>query len=607
MTTTSVRSSSRNDAGSLRSDGRVSRCDIPLLLACLAIAWFLHLSSPAGAAADAPDSPPASLVGRSIADFTLRDIQGKERSLREFTEPAVVVVFLGTDCPLAKLYAPRLQQIHERFRERGVAVLAINANAQDSLTEVAAHARRHGLTFPVLKDLDQRVADAFQATRTPEAFLLDRDRVIRYHGRIDDQYGVGVQRPRPTREDLIVALEQLLAGQPIAVSSTTAPGCHLGRDARPTPTGQLTYYKHIAPLLNARCVSCHRDGEIAPFPLSRYEDLRGWGSTMAEVVREGRMPPWNASPDYGHFRNDARLSQAERTLLLQWIDEGMAAGDPADAPPPPQFTTGWRIPAPDQVIPIRETPVDIPAEGTIPYQYFEVDPGFTEDKYVYAAEARPDNRSVVHHIIAFIKAPGDDDFRRRGILIGYAPGSAAMIYPGGLAKLVPAGSKLVFEMHYTANGSPQQDKSYIGLKFLDRARVTKLVRNGAVMTQKFEIPPHATAHRVQADQTLPRDALLLSLTPHMHVRGKSFRYSAHYPDGRTEILLDVPRYDFNWQLSYAFAEPKRLPRGTRIACEAVYDNSENNPANPDPSIAVRWGDQSWEEMMIGFFDAIAAD
>lgn len=575
-------------------------------LAILALSSLLACV-PLACPAAAPQESGKSSLGRQVQDFTLRDIQGKERSLRDYNSQAVVLVFLGTDCPLAKLYAPRLQAIYERFRERGATVIAINANSQDSLGKVAAHARSHGLTFPVLKDLDQRVADALGAERTPEAFLLDQERIVRYHGRIDDQYSVGTQRPKPTREDLAVALEQLLAGQPIAVAATEAPGCHLGRESKKVPTGDITYHKHVAPILNQRCVSCHRDGEIAPFPLGRFEDLQGWGPTIAEVVRNRRMPPWNANPEFGHFRNDARLTDAEQATLLTWIDNGMPAGNPADSPPPPRFTTGWRIPEPDQVISIRETPVEIPAEGTVPYQYFEVDPGFTEDKFVYAAEARPDNRAVVHHIIAFIKAPGDDDFRRRGILVGYAPGSLAMNYTGGLVKMIPAGSKLVFEMHYTANGAQQKDRSYIGLKFLDKSQVTKVVRNGAVMTHRFEIPPHAENHRVQAEQTMPRDALLLSLTPHMHVRGKSFRYEATYPDGRREVLLDVPRYDFNWQLSYAFSEPKRLPRGTRLTCEAVYDNSESNLANPDPSKPVRWGDQSWEEMMIGFFDAVAAD
>lgn len=560
-----------------------------------------HAAEPKGAAAETGAS-----LGRKIETLALRDVNGQERSLAEFkAAPAIVVVFLGTECPLAKLYAPRLQALHARYREKGVAFLAIDANIQDTLPEMAAFARRHEFTLPFLKDGDQRAAELFGAARTPEAFVLDRERIVRYQGRIDDQYGVGTARVKANREDLARALDELLAGRPITTPSTASPGCHIDRVPRSAPRGELTYYKHVASILNARCVGCHRTGEVAPFPLARYEDLAGWGATIAETVREGRMPPWNANPEFGHFRNDARLSDAERTTLLTWIENGMPAGDPADAPPAPRFTTGWRIPEPDQIVAIRETPVAVPAEGTIQYQYFEVDPGFTEDKFVCAAEARPDNRAVVHHIIAFIKAPGDEDFRRRGILVGYAPGSAAAVYRDGLAKHIPAGSKLVFEMHYTANGSPQTDRSYIGLKFLDKSQVKSLVRNGAVVNERFVIPPRAANHVVRAEQRMPRDVTLLSLTPHMHVRGRSFRYEVQYPDGKRETLLEVPRYDFNWQLSYEFAEPKRLPRGTLITCEATYDNSEDNLANPDPNREVRWGDQSWEEMMIGFFDVVA--
>lgn len=568
-----------------------------LALGALALGLFVSPSQ-------ADDAPARNALGRRVGSFALRDFQGQERSLSDLREKVVVVAFLGVDCPLAKLYAPRLQSLADRYRERGVAFVAIDANAQDRLPEIAAYARRYGLTFPVLKDGDQRVADQFGATRTPEVFVLDAERVIRYQGRIDDQYGIGVQRLKPNREDLVAAIDEVLAGRPVSRASTEAPGCHIGRVRRGEPTGELTYYKHVAPILNARCVECHREGEIGPFPLVRYEDLEGWGATIAESVRAKRMPPWNANPEFGHFRNDARLTDAERDTLLAWIDGGMPAGDPADAPPPPKFVTGWRIPDPDQVIPIRETPVSVDAEGAIAYQYFEVDPGFTEDKYICAAEARPDNRAVVHHIIAYVKAPGDEDFRKRGILVGYAPGSDPAIYRDGLAKFVPAGSKLVFEMHYTANGSPQTDRSYIGLKFLDKSQVKHRVHNGAVLNERFAIPPGAANHVVRAEQQMPRDVQLLSLTPHMHVRGRSFRYEVHYPDGKREVLLDVPRYDFNWQLSYEFAEPKLLPRGTKITCEASFDNSEDNLANPDPTKEVRWGDQSWEEMMIGFFDLV---
>ncbi len=549
-----------------------------------------------------------SSIGRKIADFSLRDCFGKERSLDEFKRVKLVVVaFLGTECPLARLYGARLESLNQQFADQGVSFIGINSNTQDSITELANYRQQHGITFPLLKDLGNKVADKFKAIRTPEVFVLDQDRNIRYYGRIDDQYAIGVQREKPKTQDLAVALTELLAGKEISVPVTEAVGCYLGRVQSVEPHGEITYAKHIAPIFNRRCVECHRDGEIAPFPLSDYSDVEGWGDTIAEVIRDGRMPPWNANPAYGHFKNDARLSDREKQLVYQWIDNGMPAGDPSDLPTPPQFVEGWRIAEPDQIITMREEPFDVPAEGVVDYQYFTVDPEFKEDKFVVAAECRPGNRAVVHHIIAYIWPPGETDFHNSGAVDGYSPGSSPTVHQDGQATLVPAGSKLVFEVHYTPNGSAQQDLSCVGLKFTTKAKVVKLIKSDMAINGSFAIPPGDANHLVTARKRIRDDVLLVNLTPHMHLRGKSFRYEAEYPNGNREILLDVPRYDFNWQLTYDLAKPLLLPKDTLIHCTAYFDNSENNPANPDPSKKVRWGDQSWEEMMIGFFDVMPAD
>ncbi len=249
-------------------------------------------------------------------------------------------------------------------------------------------------------------------------------------------------------------------------------------------------------------------------------------------------------------------------------------------------------------------PFEVPAEGVVDYQRFLVDPGWTEDKYIVAAEARPDNRAVVHHILAYIIPPGARRLDLRSVLVGYAPGTPPVYYGDGVALRVPSGSRLLFEMHYTPNGRPQKDRSYIGVRFTDKDSVQSLLEGRIAINTRFAIPPGAAHHEVTADYRVRQDELLLSMTPHMHLRGKAFRYEAFYPDGRSEILLDVPRYDFNWQLKYVLAEPKKLPRGTRVRCTAVYDNSERNLVNPDPTKTVHWGDQSWEEMMIGFMDTL---
>ena len=553
-----------------------------------------------------PAAESASPVGRKVENFSLRDYRGKVHELKDLADRQfVVAAFVGCECPLAKLYAPRLVKLAEEFGPRGVAFLAIDANSQDSLAEIAAYAQTHKITFPVLKDAGNAVADQMGAVRTPEVFVLDRERTIRYWGRIDDQYVVGRQRPAPTREDLRVALEELLAGKAPSVSETAAIGCHIGRVPKQTPIGDVTYSNQIARLLQKRCVECHRAGEIAPFPLTSYDEVVGWGETIREVIQEGRMPPWFANPEYGHFANDARLSDEEKQLIYDWIDGGSPEGNQAELPAPAQFTVGWQIPEPDEVFYIKDEPYDVPAEGVVAYQYFKVDPGFKEDRWIKAAEARPDNRSVVHHIVAFFVPPGAKlGGGQRGAMIGYAPGMPPSRFPEGTAMLVPAGSQLIFQLHYTPNGSPQKDRSSVGLVYADPSEVKQRVGGGNAPNRFFEIPPGDDNYEVVSQHRFDKDVLLLNLTPHMHLRGKSFRYEAEYPDGKREILLDIPHYDFNWQLRYQLAVPKVLPKGTTLHCTAHYDNSANNLANPDPTKPVRWGDQTWEEMMIGYFSTL---
>ncbi|MCA9128252.1 MAG: redoxin domain-containing protein [Planctomycetales bacterium] len=550
----------------------------------------------------------ASDFTSKLVNCKLTNSYGKQVTLEEYADrPILVLAFLGTECPLAKLYGPRLDEIQQRFQEQGVAVVGINSNNQDNLTELAQYVRRMAIRFPVLKDVGNILADAMGASRTPEVFVLDSHRDVRYHGRIDDQYGVGFTRERPERSDLVIALEELLRGDAVSVPETKALGCIIGRVKQTAASGEITFSKHIAPILNARCVSCHREGEIGPFTLTSYEDVLGWEDTILEVIDDRRMPPWNANPAFGHFQNDPRLTTEEIELLRSWVKNGMPPGSDDDLPPQPQFALGWRIPEPDQVFKMRDTAFRVPAEGVVEYKHFTVDPGWTEDKYICAAEARPDNRSVVHHILVYVVLPGQDKRKLDKILVGYAPGSVPVQFEEGTALHIPAGSKLLFQMHYTPNGTEQSDLSYAGVCFVDKDKVTRLAQGHAAVDSEFEIPGGADSFPVTARPfPIRRDEMLISMTPHMHLRGKSFRYEAEFPSGQREVLLDVPRYDFNWQLKYILSEPKLLPAGTKIHCSAVYDNSPNNPVNPDPTQSVRWGDQSWEEMMIGFFDTVPA-
>lgn len=552
-------------------------------------------------------STASAAAAEPVAEFSGKTFRGQPWALEEQDNKLVVLAFLGTECPLAKLYGPRLQQIQDQFGD-DVAIVGVNSNRQDSITEISAWVARHNIGYPVLKDAGNRIADLLHAERTPEVVVLDADRIERYRGRIDDQYLVGRARYEVQRRDLVIAIEELLAGKSVSVSKTEPIGCHIGRIKNTTPQGDITYSNQIARIFNRRCVECHREGQIAPFMLTDYDSVIGWEDTILEVIADNRMPPWFADPKHGSFRNDARLSDDEKQLIRTWVQNGMPEGDRSQLPDPPQFATGWRMEEPDETIYVRDQPFDVPAQGVVDYQYFVQDPGWTEDKFICAAEARPDNVGVVHHILAYIIPPGEDPAKAksRRVIVGYAPGSPPQILKDGTAIHVKAGSKILFEMHYTPNGTAQQDRSFIGVKFVERDQVKKLLRGRMAINTKFRISANASNEVVTADTTLRRDELLLEMSPHMHLRGKSFRYEAFYPDGSHEVLLDVPNYDFNWQLAYELDKPKLLPKGTRIFCRAVFDNSADNPVNPNPNQPVRWGDQSDEEMMIGFFNTVDA-
>lgn len=384
------------------------------------------------------------------------------------------------------------------------------------------------------------------------------------------------------------------------LSMLVSAGLLLGASATAAP--KVTYTRDVAKILNHRCVECHRAGEAAPMSLTTYKETRPWAKAIKAAVLTRKMPPWLADPAHGKFANDRRLSDEEVAAITGWADNGAPEGDAKDLPAPPAFVTGWNIGKPDMVVDMG-TDFDVPANGEVPYKYYTVDPGFKEDMWIEAAECRPDKRGVVHHIIVFVVDPKEPQLAGTGgnLLVGWAPGDPPMNYSAGTAKLVRAGSKLRFQLHYTPNGSATRDRSYVGLRFAKEAPKFRAL-TGRALNFGFKIPAGAPNHEVTASFVAKEDIRLTSLMPHMHVRGKDFKYTVTYPDGRSEVLLAVPRYDFNWQLSYTLQDPLTLPKGTRIDCVAHYDNSPNNKWNPDPTKDVKWGDQTWEEMMIGWFN-----
>ncbi len=548
-------------------------------------------------------------VGKTIADFQGTAADGQAWSLAQSADAQLlVVVFLGTECPLVQHYAPRLEKLAQDYGARGVRFVGIVSNVQDSTEEIAELVREHGLTFPVLKDDGARAADALGATRTPEVFVLDQTRTVRYHGRIDDQGRVGFVRLQVDRHDLALALNELLDGKPVSQPELPPIGCLIGRQRAVAAAPTVTYAQQISRIFQQRCVACHRSGEIGPFAMDNYDDVAGWADMIREVVEQERMPPWFASPAHGKFSNDARLTSEEKQAIFAWVDAGAPLGNPSDLPEPRQFVEGWNIDQPDQVIAMADQPFDVPAEGTLDYKHFVVDPGWTEDKWLTAAEVRPGARSVVHHVFVLCFPPGKNDAFKiafdGGLIGGYAPGTPAFQAEPGLARRIPAGSKIVFQMHYTPNGRAQQDLTRVGFKFCAASEVEQEVEVRGASYWLFRIPPGAENHEIRSRHTFTRDEILRNLLPHMHLRGKSFRYVARFPDGTSEVLLDVPRYDFNWQIQYEFAEPKLMPKGSVLECTAHYDNSAGNPANPDPTATVTPGEQTWHEMMIGWYSVM---
>ena len=367
-----------------------------------------------------------------------------------------------------------------------------------------------------------------------------------------------------------------------------------------------TFSKDVAPLFYKNCVECHRPGETAPMSLLTYKDARPWAAAIAEKVLDRTMPPWLADPHVGKFSNARVLTNEEMHTIAAWAKSGAPEGDPKDLPAQPSFTEGWHIGTPDMVISMNKD-YSVPADGVIPYQNFRVETTLTEDKWIQAAEIHPGNRAVVHHVIVYMHEPGAQGQGGDGkdpLLVGFAPGEQPAVYAPHEAKLLKKGTTLIFQMHYTPNGKAATDCTSVGLIFAKEPPARK-VMTWRALNSSFVLPPGDANHEVTSSWTAPEDMHLNLFMPHMHLRGKDFKYTVVYPDGRSEVILNVPRYDFNWQLAYKLAEPLALPKGTKIECVAHFDNSANNKFNPDPTKEVRWGPQTWEEMMIGWFDITA--
>jgi hypothetical protein len=427
-----------------------------------------------------------------------------------------------------------------------------------------------------------------------------------YRGRIDDQYGYRHQKKKPLQRDLALAINSLLVGEPLQRTATEVEGCHIGRKHLGYKKSDYTFYRDVLPILQRRCQQCHRKGDIGPFELATLEDVRDWAQTVRETVLARRMPPWKADPAYGDFSNVLRLTNEERELLVRWIDAACPPGDPDDAPPPIERVEGWSISEPDEIFSMPEA-IRVPASGVVEYRYVTVSDVFREDRWVAEVECRIGNRSVVHHIAALLRFPENSERNQNGFDRSYfalnGPGVPIVKFPPDHAKRLPKGSQLVLQIHYTPTGTETIDRSSIGVVYANR-RPKFEIRTHAIAKFDIMIPAGAMNHREEQTVTLAQDQTLVSLVPHMHLRGKNFEFQATYPSGDRVTLLSIPEWDFGWQLEYNFKRPLTLPRGTRLTIVGHWDNSLANPNNTWPLRDLWHGEQSTDEMFIGYYNYI---
>ncbi len=567
------------------------------MIASLLLLPALALSSSEGA-------PPPLPIGAIAPDLSLKDVRYLPRKLSEFgKKSAYVLVFITRECPLAKRYIPRVAALEKEFRARDVQFAFVNAGAGESIVESATQMVENGIEFPLLKDFDLKAANALGVSRTPEAVVLDSNFVLRYRGRVDDQMRLSGVRPEPQREDLRIALEELLAGKDVAIPETEAEGCALTADAPVKPAPEFTFAADVAPIVYGKCVPCHREKGEAPFPLVSFEQVKKRIDMIDEVVREERMPPWYGSADYGVFANHLGLTRPERAILRSWIAAGANPGDLSAAPKPPAPSLSsadrWRIGKPDLVLE-QLGAQELPATGYVPYQYVVMPHLFLEDTYVEALEIQGDNKPVLHHAnLAFFEI--GKKYEQENFITGFVPGGDPMDLGPGLAVKIPKGSVLGLQVHYVTSGKPENCHISVALRF-PHAPVTKLLHHAQIADHRFTIPPFAQGHPVEGKKRFDSPITCIGMFAHMHLRGRDMMFKALLPGGADQTLLIVPNYNFDWQQSYHCPKDSlRFPAGTTIDVLAHFDNSRFNPFNPDPSKPVRFGLQTEEEMMYGFF------
>lgn len=559
-----------------------------------------------------------------LKKIRLTDGAGRAHTLAEYGKSRILVLlFVGAFCPISNSYAGPVSTLSGEYAGRGVQFVGVNSMLAESPETVAAHAREYRMAFPVLKDGGQELADLLGARVTPEVFVLDQNRRVRYQGRIDDRYSSRTrQSARVTNHDLRSALDALLAGRAPDAPSTRAFGCAISRPQKQVSNAEVTFHRDVEPVLQKRCQSCHRPGQVAPFSLLTYADAQSWAPEIAEFAAARRMPPWKAEPGFGHFRESRRLSDQEIHLLKRWAELGAPRGNESDAPPARQWPEGWMLGKPDLVLEPSES-FDVAAEGDDVFRCFVLPTGLDRDVDVAAVEIRPGSPRVVHHVINFLDSsgngrkldekdagpgynggPGGVGFLPSGGLGGWAPGNMPRFLPEGIGMKLRKGADVVMQVHYHKTGKPERDRTRVGLYFA-RKPVERYMSMIPVTDLRIDIPPGVERHEVKSDIRVPFQAEVLSVTPHMHLLGKEMKVWATLPDQSEQNLIWIKDWDYRWQDTYYFEKPLSLPAGSTVHMRAYFDNSDSNPLNPhSPPKRVTFGESTTDEMAFAFLEYV---
>jgi peroxiredoxin len=565
-----------------------------------------------------------------VADFALKDLSGNDWSFHRQKNKATVFVFLSCDCPMSNGYLKPLSDLAAKFKDKGVAIVGINANKDETVEQLQAHAKEFKIAFPILKDDNHAAVKALGAKVNPEAIVVDEQFVTRYRGRIDDGYMARLKpRAGVVRLDLDIALGELLAGKPVTIPRTVAYGCAIQEaQKKAVANAKVTYHKDVEPILQAQCQSCHRQGNIGPFPLMCYRHAVKWADDIVGETQARRMPPWKPERN-GLIANERLLTDPQLKTLADWVEQGSVEGDPKDAPPPVKFPEGWSLGKPDLVLEMSSDVVVAPT-GRDLFHCVVFPTNLPEDVHIAAIEVQPGNARVVHHAVLIADTEGrgrrlqeraqekqkpDEPDRGPGYSVfmgvgfipspsnglgGWAPGLIPKPLPEGIGHRLAKGSDIVMQIHYHRTGKEERDRTRIGLYFTKGEVKSHFVGIG-VPGLFLRIPPNRKNFKIDSAIRLTEDVTMHWMAPHMHLLGKDIALTAKYPDGKEQSLIKIDAWDYNWQEMYQLKEPMKLPKGTILRLKATYDNSADNPLNPNsPPKAVFIGEQTHNEMCFVF-------